>query len=316
MLASQVAEALRTIIRGEVLPAEPLARHTTLRVGGQADVLAFPGDVDELMASIRFARERGLPLNVIGRGSNLIVPDEGVRGLVVNITRATSRVRFQGPDVEVGAGFPLPRLVRMAARRGLGGLESLAGVPGTVGGGLYMNAGASGQAIGDVTEEVRAVRPDGELVVLGRADMRFGYRSSRLQAGDLIALSVRLRLYPGERAAIEAAVHKGMARRGETQPLDYPNAGSIFRNPPGDHAGRLIEAAGCKGMRVGDAQVSPRHANFIVNLGQASAVDVLRLMAIVYRHVREVFGIALEPEVRLLGSSQGELIRLLEEGIV
>lgn len=268
------------------------------------------------MASIRFARERGLPLNVIGRGSNLIVPDEGVRGLVVNITRATSRVRFQGPDVEVGAGFPLPRLVRMAARRGLGGLESLAGVPGTVGGGLYMNAGASGQAIGDVTEEVRAVRPDGELVVLGRADMRFGYRSSRLQAGDLIALSVRLRLYPGERAAIEAAVHKGMARRGETQPLDYPNAGSIFRNPPGDHAGRLIEAAGCKGMRVGDAQVSPRHANFIVNLGQASAVDVLRLMAIVYRHVREVFGIALEPEVRLLGSSQGELIRLLEEGIV
>lgn len=315
MLASQVAEALRTIIRGEVLPAEPLARHTTLRVGGPADVLAFPGDVEELISLIRFAGERGVPLHVIGHGSNLIAPDEGVRGLVVSLSRATGSIRFRDAEVEAGAGFPLPRLVRMAARRGLGGLESLAGVPGTVGGALCMNAGASGQAIGDLTEEVRAVGRDGELVTLDRDAMRFAYRSSRLQEGDLIALSVRLRLRPGEREAIEAAVRRAMTRRGETQPLSHPNAGSIFKNPPGDHAGRLIEEAGCKGMRVGDAQVSPRHANFIVNLGHASATDVIRLMALVYRCVREVSGIALEPEVRLLGRSQHEFVRMLTEGV-
>ncbi len=313
MEPSRLGDMVRRMIGGEVLIGEPLARHVTLRVGGPADVLAFPRDEEEAIGLLRLAREQGVPVHVLGNGSNVFAPDEGVRGLVLNLTRGTDWVRFRGAEVEVGAGHPLPRLVQEAARRGLSGLEALGGVPGSVGGALYMNGGAAGQSIGDVTDEVRAATLAGQRIVLSRDEMEFGYRSSRLQAGDLVVLSARLRLRPGRREDVEAALREFSRRRRLTQPLELPNAGSIFKNPPGDYAGRLIEAAGCKGLRRGDAQVSPRHANFIVNLGNATARDVLCLMAEVRRRVRARSGVALEPEVRLLGVPQEELIRRLED---
>lgn len=315
MEPSQVARALRTIIRGGVRVREPLAPYVTLRLGGPADVMAFPADEEDLARLLSFAAERGLPVHVLGHGSNVLVPDEGVRGLVVSLARAADWVRFREPEVEVGAGFSLPRLVAQAARRGLGGLEALAGVPGSVGGALCMNAGTGGEAIGDVTEEVRALTAAGAPVTLDRAALAFGYRASRLQEGGLVAVAARLRLRPGEREAIAAAVRERARRRKASQPLDLPNAGSVFKNPEGDHAGRLIEAAGCKGLRVGNAQVSPRHANFIVNLGGATAAEVTELMGIVYWRVRRMAGVALEPEVRLFGLPQERLIERLERQV-
>ncbi len=282
-----------------------------MRVGGPADILAVPEDTGELLSLVRYAAEHGLPLYILGHGSNVLVPDEGVRGLVVLLTKAAAWVRFEGAEVEVGTGYSLPRLVQMAARRALAGLEGLAGVPGTVGGALYMNAGAAGSSIGDVTLWVEVVDREGQRTRLGREEMQFGYRSSRLQRGDLIAIAARLGLRPGDGAAIREALREAARRRRATQPLDYPNAGSIFKNPPGDFAGRLIEAAGCKGWKSGRAEVSPRHANFIVNLGGAKAEDVMRLMARVYKRVRDAFGVDLEPEIRLLGAPQEELIRYL-----
>lgn len=292
--------------------AESLARHTTFRIGGPADVLAWPEDREDVAAVIGFARERGLPLTVLGRGSNVLVPDEGVRGLVISLERAADWVCFDGRDVEAGAGYPLPLLVREAARRGLAGLEGLAGVPGSVGGALAMNAGAGGYSIGGVTVSVEVIDRNGRIHRLSRDDMVFGYRSSRLQAGDLVALSARFRLSPGDPEAIVSVIERYGRRRRETQPLEHPNAGSIFKNPPGDSAGRLIEAAGCKGLRAGGAKVSERHANFIINTGGATAADVLSLMATVYRRVLDAFGVRLQAEIRLLGKPEGYIADFLE----
>lgn len=311
---SPAAQAVRTIVRGDVRPDEPLRRHTTWRIGGAAEVFVSPVDIADLEALIEFGRRSGFPLHVLGFGSNVLVPDEGVRGIVVCLRRAADWVRFDVAEVSVGAGFSLPKLVWLCARKGLAGLEGLAGVPGSIGGALCMNAGTPQASIGDVTLEVLAVaREGGGRERLPAAAMGFGYRTSRLQRGDLIALSARLRLRPGDRAQLEQAVRDANRRRRETQPLEYPSAGSVFKNPPGDHAGRLIEAAGCKGLTYGRAQVSERHANFIINMGGATAMEVLRLMAVVHRRVGDAFGVRLEPEVRLLGGSQEDLMHYLEE---
>lgn len=266
-----------------------------------------------MVAAVRAARLLGLPLAVLGRGSNVLVPDEGVRGIVLCPIAATTWVRFSGCRVEVGAGYPLPGLVRGTVERGLGGLEDLGGIPGSVGGAICMNAGAGGQAIGDVTVWVDVVGPDGEWRRLFRDSLGFAYRSSSLQDGEGVVLSAVLELRPARREELRARLQAGEERRRRTQPLRWPNAGSIFKNPPGEHAGRLLDAAGCKGLRVGRAQISPRHANFIVNLGGARAADVLALMAEAYRRVLVAFGIRLEPEIRLLGAAPGTLSRWLEE---
>ncbi len=300
------------MVRGEIRPGEPLAGHTTLRIGGPADLYVLPAGEEDVAAAVRAARLLGMPLTVLGRGSNILVPDEGVRGMVLDPVAATTWLRFQGSRVEVGAGYPLPGLVRAAVERGLGGLEDLGGIPGSVGGALCMNAGAGGQTIGDVTVWVDAVGTGGERYRLFAEQLGFGYRYSRLLEGDGVVLAAGLELRPAAREALQARLRAGEERRRRTQPLHLPNAGSVFKNPPGDHAGRLLDAAGCKGLRVGGAQISPRHANFIVNLGNATAADVLALMAEAYRRVRDAFGVRLEPEIRLLGAPPGTLSRLLE----
>src|SRR5690606_20754539 len=289
------------MVRGRVTVNEPLKPLTTIRIGGPADLMAAPADEDDLLAALAWARQHQVPWHILGAGSNLLVPDEGLRGLVVRTRPALDTLRFDGNRVLVGSGASVARLVGQAARLGLQGVEGLAGVPGSVGGALAMNAGTRGGDIGSRVEWVRIVDQEGRVRELTREELAFGYRSSRLQQEPWLALTACLVLEPGDPQAIRARVDDALRYRNETQPLQWPNAGSIFKNPPGDAAGRLIDAAGCKGMRRGDAQVSEMHANWIINLGDARADDVVALMVDVAEAVWSRFALVLEPEIRLLG---------------
>lgn len=311
MSATPPGGDLHTVIRGSVRTDEPLARHTTLRIGGPADLFARPADESDLRSAVVWAHGRGLAVHCVGLGSNLLVPDEGVRGLVVSLNPACSWVRFDGARAEVGAGYPVMRLLNEAAERGLSGLEGLSGVPGTVGGALAMNAGSVAGDMAQATGAARVLLADGRLVEWSREELGFGYRTSRLQREGAVALAARLALRPGDPEAIRRVMAENAVRRRRTQPIELPNAGSIWVNPAGDHAGRLVDAAGCKGWRCGDAQVSPKHANFIVNLGRARAADVITLMARVRLAVIARFGVRLEPELRWL-MGQPELEALLD----
>jgi UDP-N-acetylmuramate dehydrogenase len=303
--------ALRAAMPGRVVEGEPLAPHTTLRIGGPAALFAVPDDPAGVAAALRFASAAGLPWRVIGLGSNLLCPDGGFPGLVLDLGRACAAVRWgDGGRVEAGAGVHLARLLQESARRGLSGLEGVAGVPGTVGGALAMNAGTARGDFGAVVESVTAVRPDGTRLELPASAMAFRYRGSRLGDEGLVALSAVLRLRPADPTAVRASLRGLALRRRRTQPVHLPSAGSIWQNPPGTYAGRLIEEAGCKGLRRGGAEVSPLHANFIVNHGGATAADVLALMRDVRAAVEARHGVRLHPELRWL-PGQEELEALL-----
>lgn len=280
---------------------EPLARHTYLRVGGPAQYFATPATLEELAALLAWAHTGQLRVRVLGGGSNIVVSDDGVRGLVISLRRACGGSSFQGAAVEVGGGVMLPALARAAAERGLGGLEFAIGIPGSVGGALQSNAGiGDGRAIGDLVEHVEVL--DGsDRRTLARDALGFGYRTSRLRASGLVVLRARLLLTPRARAEIEAEMQRLLTARQASQPTAEPNAGSMFKNPPGDAAGRVIEAAGCKGLSVGTARVSALHANFIVHDGSGRAADVAALMALVQARVRAAFGVELEAEVEWWG---------------
>jgi UDP-N-acetylmuramate dehydrogenase len=309
--AARLETELRGVMCGRIHPGEPLARHTTMRIGGPALLLAVPDSEADVAQALRWATMRGLSWRVIGLGSNLLCPDEGFPGLAIDLQTACGTTRFSGTSVEVGAGVHLSPLIQAAAARGLAGLEGVAGVPGTVGGALAMNAGTAAGDMGAVVRRVRALTPDGHLVEITGAEMRFGYRTSRLQDDGLVALGAVLALRSTDAAVVRAELRARALRRRQTQPLELPNAGSIWRNPPGDYAGRLIEAAGCRGWRCGDAQVSPKHGNFIVNLGQARAAEVIGLMALVRAQVQACFGVRLEPELCWLWGREA-LLALLD----
>ncbi|GAB6875889.1 UDP-N-acetylmuramate dehydrogenase [Thermaerobacter litoralis] len=301
-----MARELRDLVRGSVRVAEPLARYTTFRIGGPAELFVEPAEEDDLARVLTWAEARGLPVTLLGGGSNVLVPDEGLPGVVVRVGLDGIQWEPPGADgrrgVVVGAGTVLARLVHEAARRGCRGLEPCAGIPGTVGGALVMNAGTRYGSIGQVVDWVRVVEPGGRLVRWSREACGFAYRTSRMQQEGVPVVAARLVLEPGDPQTILAEIRRHTAYRQRTQPLRYPNCGSVFKNPPGDASGRLIEACGLKGLRQGQAQISEQHANFIINLGGARAEDVLALMSTAWRCVRDRFGIALEPEVRLLGS--------------
>lgn len=302
---SPIAGRLRSIIRdpGRIRQAEPLKRHTSIRIGGPADYLVQAADRNELSSLLRLAGEEGLPVYILGSGSNLVVSDEGVRGLVLRLTGEFGRLAVEGSTVRVGGGCSLPKLAHLAAQMGLGGIEFACAIPGTVGAGLVMNAGAHGCDLAQVVTEATVVWGDGRVERLRPEEIGFGYRSTRLQGTSAIVVEVVMALRPADPAALMGAMRQHLDRRRATQPLQYPNAGSIFKNPPGDYAGRLIEQAGLKGERVGDAQVSEKHANFIVNLGQATAKDVLTLMDRVRSTVKQRFGVRLEAEVKIWGNN-------------
>jgi UDP-N-acetylmuramate dehydrogenase len=284
----------------------PLARCTSFRIGGLADILLAPTSVSMLATALATARRMGLPVTILGGGTNVLVSDRGVRGLVVRLGRAFDYRRWEVAEdgssaiVEAGAATRLAKLVAEAVQRSFGGIEFAAGIPGSVGGGALMNAGAFGGELSEAIDSVTGCTLAGEVVHRVRSQLDFSYRKLAL-ADVLVITSVRFRLARSSNAKLRSTVQTVQAKRRTKQPLGFPNAGSIFKNPVGEFAGRLIEQAGLKGAVVGNAQVSPDHANFIVNLGGARAQDVRDLMSLVQGAVWRRSGIWLEPEVRLIG---------------
>jgi UDP-N-acetylmuramate dehydrogenase len=277
-----------------------MARHVFFRIGGPADLLVVPRSVAELQAvmTILFA-EPARPV-ILGFGSNVLIGDRGIRGVVVKIGKGLDRVQIDGTKVHAEAGAGLPALAVRAAQGGLAGLEFAAGIPGSVGGCLVMNAGAHGHSMDEVVEAADVLTPEGPRR-LTRQELHFGYRTSILQEQPWVVAAAEFALRAEEPAVIRRRLEEWLAHRGATQPIGPPSSGCIFRNPPGDHAGRLIEATGGKGLSVGGARVSTLHANYIINEGGSTAADVLALAEQVRRRVEEGSGIRLELEVKMIG---------------
>jgi UDP-N-acetylmuramate dehydrogenase len=285
----------------------PLAEYTTLKIGGPARQLAGPRDVEEVVAAVRRARDEGLPLLFLGRGSNLLVSDRGWPGLVIHLARCDT-VSWDGASVTAGAGAPLDAVAAEAVRRGYAGLEELSGIPGTVGGAVVMNAGAFSQCVADTLDlAVYLDMQENRVVTAEKSALSFGYRASALQKKNAAVLSARFTLRPGDGAALAEARRAVLRKRHDRQPLDLPNCGSVFKRPPGGYAGALIEQAGLKGFIYGRAQISPLHANFIVNLGGATAAEVRHLIVRAQKAVYEKSGVLLEPEVVFAGEFEEEL---------
>lgn len=304
MAETPLVQELRSVPGLKIKLSEPLARYTSIKVGGPADYFLEAEDYDALTQALRLLDRRGTPFCLLGNGSNVLVSDRGVRGAVLRLGKDFKRMEWQEEDekalVTVGSAYPVTQLVREAVRRGYSGLEFAEGIPGTVGGALVMNAGAYGSEMEKIVDHVDGVTSKGEELRFSRGEMFFSYRDSHLPAGTIVT-KVGMRLQKGERGEMQEKVRELTTRRKGSQPSGYPNSGSMFRNPPGDFAGRLIEAAGLKGKKIGQAQISERHANFIVNLGGAKAEDVKALMETARAEVKKKLGADLQPEVRLLG---------------
>jgi UDP-N-acetylmuramate dehydrogenase len=288
----------------EVRRDVPMGKMTTMKVGGPADWVLFTKDAREIAKALVLAAQRGVTVTVMGNGSNLIVRDGGIRGLVVVVDAGMADVRIDGTCLHAQAGAPLKRVALAALEAGLAGLEFAAGIPGNVGGALFMNAGAYGGEMAHVVREAIAVMPDGSLQAFDVDEMEMGYRHSVFEHNGAVITDVKFDLAHGDARQIRERMRDLNARRQEKQPLSLPSAGSVFRRPPGRYAGQLIEEAGMKGARVGGAQVSEKHAGFIVNTGGATALDVLGLIAMVQDRVLAASGILLETEVRVLGEDE------------
>jgi len=288
------------LIKGKVLFDAPMSQFTSIKVGGPADSLFFPKDVDELRKVVRYARRRKIPTLILGKGTNLVVKDKGVRGWVISLNQGMKKVRMDGDVVEAEAGLSLQRLVHFSMEKGLTGLEPFFGIPGTVGGGLTMNAGAWGAELKDVILSITFMKENGEIVDRSGPTLKFSYRGLALPDSWII-LKGRFQLKKGNKEEILERMKSYSEMRKRTQPLDYPSAGSIFKNPEEGPAGKWIEEAGLKGFRIGQAMVSERHANFIINLGKAKAEEVIHLMEWVERRIYEEKGISLEREIRVVG---------------
>jgi UDP-N-acetylmuramate dehydrogenase len=301
---SSLAAELKLISGLTVKIAEPLARYTSMKIGGPADYFIEADNEAALARLLRILHQQGKPFCLLGNGSNVLISDRGVRGAIIHLAGEFKKAQWHEAgataQANVGAAFQVTQLVRDAARRGYAGLEFAEGIPGSVGGALYMNAGAYGSEFEKVVDQVDGMTSSGEALHLSRAQMNFSYRDSHLPAGTVV-MRVRMNLHKEESAQLSSKVRALTGKRKSSQPAGFPNSGSMFRNPPGDFAGRLIEAAGLKGKRIGQAQISERHANFIVNHGGAKADDVRRLMALAQDEVRQRFSVELVPEVKFLG---------------
>lgn len=282
--------------RGELREREPLAPLTTWKIGGAAELLARPGDADDLVVAVRTLARDGVRWRVLANGSNLLVDDAGVRGVVLHVRRRLDRVEWTADGLTAGAGAMLPVLANGAAARGLTGLEFGAGIPGTVGGAVRMNAGWHEHEFGNHVTNVRFLRADGDVCSMPKDACAFGYRSSAFADLHGVVLEARLRLQRDDPARIRERMDGYLRSRKANQPTDLPSCGSVFLKPPGDFAGRLIDQAGLKGLRIGDIEVSPKHANFFVNVANGRSADVLRLVERVEAEIERRFGVRLVRE--------------------
>ena len=297
LLIEKISAALPDV---ELRFGEALARHTSFRIGGPAQVMAFPKNEEELIRCLGFAREQGIRPRILGAGTNILAPDEGVEGLILCLKENfDGMTRLDDTHIRVMSGVTMTRAAVFAANLGLSGLEFAHGIPGTVGGGVYMNAGAYGGEICQVCSRVALMDPDGTMRILPGCGMDFGYRHSCLEHDPGIVVWAEFALTPEQPETIKEKMRELMAKRKASQPLDLPSAGSAFKRPVGGYAAALIDQAGLKGFRVGGAAVSEKHAGFAVNLGGATAADVLALLEQVSDKVFEHSGIRLEPEIRL-----------------
>lgn len=285
----------------EILVAEPMKNHTTFRIGGPADALALPKTPEEVAEVVRFCHEHAQPYYVLGNGSNLLVSDEGYRGLVLQLYRNFNDIQVNGETITVQSGAMLAAVARTAYQTGLTGLEFASGIPGTIGGAVVMNAGAYGGEMKNVLKEVTVLTKEGEVLVIPAKALELGYRTSVIPKNEWIVLGAVLQLKKGDQEQILARMEELKEQRITKQPLDLPSAGSTFKRPEGYFAGKLIMDAGLRGFTVGGAQVSEKHCGFVVNRGNATAADVWELICEVKRRVKEMTGVELEPEVKLLG---------------
>jgi UDP-N-acetylmuramate dehydrogenase len=303
------------LFKGEILFDQEMSAYTSLRIGGPVDVMVFPEDVVSLKRVLITAKNEKIPLFVFGAGTNLLVRDEGVDGIAVSL-RAFNRIEViqdvrqiapylsDGYDSFIGlfveAGVPLNKLINFTKKKGYSGLEPLAGIPGTFGGAIYMNAGSYGTEIKDVILSVALMRMDGSIEISKKEEIKFSYRSSNIPE-DVLILSANIILKKDIPENVSSRINEFLKKKMQTQPLGKSSAGCVFKNPEGDYAARLIEAAGCKGMRVGDIEVDTLHANYFINRGKATCSDFLELMEKVKNKVKDYCGITLEPEIRIIG---------------
>ena len=285
----------------DILTEEPMSRHTTFRIGGEAACFIRISSEEQLRKLIPYFENVGVEYFVLGKGSNLLVGDKGYPGVILQISDACQQIEAEQNRLQVQAGATLSKVALFAMERGLEGLEFAAGIPGTVGGGVVMNAGAYGGEMKQVVESVRVLSSEGEILTLDNDTMEFGYRTSIIRNRNFTVLSVTFRLREGNREEIRARIEDFQKRRMEKQPLNYPSAGSTFKRPEGYFAGKLIMDAGLRGFQIGDARVSDKHCGFVVNVGKATARDVTDVIEEVQEKVRERFGVSLEREVIYLG---------------
>lgn len=302
IIMKQLAKELIEAEVGKVLENEALARYTTMKIGGPADILIVPSSVAGVENTLDLVKKYNTKWTAIGRGSNLLVSDKGIEGVVIRLGEGLDHLEVEGTTVRVGGGYPLIKLSTLLSRQGLAGLEFASGIPGSVGGAVYMNAGAHKSDMSEILMSARIMFEDGTMKWLTKEEMGFSYRTSVLQTKRPgIVVEAKLQLKEGNREEIVGVMQKNKDYRRETQPWNHPCAGSIFRNPLPNFAGDLVEKAGLRGQQIGGAKISEMHGNFIVNAGSASAQDVLDLIAFVKKTIKEKFGVDMHTEVEIIG---------------
>ncbi|MEI3501780.1 MAG: UDP-N-acetylmuramate dehydrogenase [Anaerovoracaceae bacterium] len=305
MNTEQVYRDLSGLVRDEncIVRDALMKNYTTFRIGGPADLLIQPSSEEELIRIAAYLRQKDISAVVLGNGSNVLVKDGGIRGVVIKIGKNMGNIRTEGEELTAEAGALLSAAALAAADGGLTGMEFAAGIPGSVGGAVFMNAGAYGGEMSQIIVSCRALMPDGALREFSKEELKLGYRTSVFSQNGGIVTSCRIKLQAGDRETIYGYMRELAGRRTEKQPLNLPSAGSTFKRPEGYFAGKLIQDSGCRGLRVGGARISQKHAGFVVNEADASAEDVIRLIRLVQMRVRDCFGVDLEPEVRIIGEN-------------
>ncbi|WNB93979.1 UDP-N-acetylmuramate dehydrogenase [Bacillus sp. NEB1478] len=300
----QLAEKFKTENLGKVLLNEPLKNHTTFKIGGPADLFFEPKDIESLKKAVVYMKEAHVPIRAIGRGSNLLVSDGGIEGVVIKVGEGLNHLEKDGSRITVGGGYSIIPLATVLSREAYTGLEFSAGIPGSIGGAVFMNAGAHGSDMSKIVDKALILFPDGELKWLTNEELEFSYRTSVLQKNGGICVEAVLVLEKGDKETILTELKKNKDYRRNTQPWNYPCCGSVFRNPLPEYAGNLIETSGLKGTQIGGAQISDMHANFIVNTGEAKAKDVLDLISYIQKTIKEKQGIELQTEVEIIGRNE------------